>query len=257
MAAILCDSIGKMCNALSQGCSLLGRIPVTICGGICKYITNAFEGHFCIYTTVAFATSIPVFIISLTVPFQNMVISCPQSIWMIVNGCLSIINILAAIYISNEIERSNAETNSSSEPQTQPYIQAQAHEVTAKYHKVDEELPIAQATPSNAYDEPDLRSSFIPPTQNQNGSPGSFARLKYVLCYDSKVALYIAILIFFMFWQIYGVIQMFGKDSLNIVDCPGLLDGQVFICILLGAAFIFLGGCALTCSICYNVADSR
>lgn len=70
---------------------------------------KAFRGDFCVYNSVVFFTSIPPILLSVSTLLIDNNRGCSSDTWLATNDVLCLVNILAAIYISNEIEHVDEE----------------------------------------------------------------------------------------------------------------------------------------------------
>lgn len=148
---------------------------------------------------------------------MSIVKDCPNlGNWMIANGVLALVHMIAALYIVKKIR----ETSSSHDTQ----------------HKSGD-----SEAPSTNY------SNFTVPNRDQHGAANSFTRIKHVLCYDKTVAVYIIIFIGWIVWLCIGMARRFSADG---EDC----DQEVkWMNVIISCGYIYLSmvfvafGCSLCC----------
>jgi hypothetical protein len=207
---------------------------------------------------------------------------CNNYSWMGINALLCATNIAAAFYIVHKMQDEQAAANAV--PPTFLPVTANNNvppTVTATYvaetgvasgdygasmkkegmdgsmgtpYQAVEAQPVsmmdrlsATAPPAN-YNYNSSNASFD--TYRVNGGPNSFHRLGRVLCYDAGVAVYIIIVIIWMFWQSTGVLKLFGSvggDNGN-ENCYQTENWQMYS-ITLGFLWMMLVCCAFSCSL--------
>eukprot|EP00592_Proboscia_alata_P010854 CAMPEP_0194365510 /NCGR_PEP_ID=MMETSP0174-20130528/13575_1 /TAXON_ID=216777 /ORGANISM="Proboscia alata, Strain PI-D3" /LENGTH=198 /DNA_ID=CAMNT_0039140245 /DNA_START=22 /DNA_END=622 /DNA_ORIENTATION=- len=191
MAAILCQSIGKMASALCTGIDKICAAPFRLCGFTCEALGNLVTSPFFLYFGVTAGFNIPSIIFS----FKAYIFDnddpneCDKLItaWLLVNGFLSIVNIVAAVYITKKIMETN---NTAEHP-------------PGNYTATDKDGVLA------------VSSSTKPEPSSTEGGQASLTRITHVLCHDPVVALYILIGLFYIFWQSNGVSKFAnaGRDD--------------------------------------------
>lgn len=78
----------------------------------------------------------------------------------------------------------------------------------------------------------------------------SWERIKYLLCHDPWMAIYILIVIFYMVWLVVGSGWVVGG---NFYDCD--LESSSGIVLAMGWAYLFIGPSVLSCNICCACCD--
>jgi hypothetical protein len=86
-----------------------------------------------------------------------------------------------------------------------------------------------------------------PPTY-QTGARNSMTRIKYVLCYDPVVAIYIVVFLVWVVWQSVGTTRSFKLGN-NGYNCA-LVQDWTMVSIVCGYLYMGLVGIAFLCSLC-------
>lgn len=218
MAAVLCNGIGKVfggaCDALGTAISL----PFKACGFACDGVTKAMKSPFCLYLTVALGLNIPPIIFAGQAFASNG--GCSVAInWLAVNTFLCVVNMAAAIYISGKIAHDPTDT-------------ADVNDIEA-------------AAKNKSSEQSTVTKSKWWPLIEHNHREKTCSRVRDVLCYDTFVAVYIVIGVFYIIWQSMGVGRMNEAAA-----CEGGLDGFMSSAILCGFLFMSFGATAFSCSVC-------
>jgi hypothetical protein len=100
MAAIICESFGKLCHALGDVICL----PCKACGIGCEAIMDALKSPFSLYILVAVGlNAAPIYMGIRTLP--DLGGGCGEATsWLIVNGAICLIHIVAAFYMIHKIQ---------------------------------------------------------------------------------------------------------------------------------------------------------
>lgn len=236
MAAILCEAVGKMTNALFVGMEKVCSVPLLLFGTTVEGILqsdapcNLMRTPYFLYATVAIGFNIPPIFFSVMSyfikdDFYNYPNECDNRVipWLRVNGPLSLINIVAALYIRKQIMKKN-ET---------PLNTPENYTATEQ----DGSLPESSKT-----DPSSLESD-----QDQETLKRA-ERTRQVLCYDPLVAIYILIGIFFVFWQSHGLSRLASDEDDDGAVCSENVRDDAENSIICGYLFVLLGGCAFACS---------
>jgi len=256
MAAVLCEGIGKV---LCLPCKVCGVASSKIC-----------KKEFCLYNTVVLGTGIPPIIMmiqSLLYKGGKCIMHSRSDLWLYVQGVLCGVNILAGMYISDQILGSDYPSSSQqlqqmeqvvSEENTVPSIpMAEAVVVNDEEAQKIKQKPIRskfEATPTPSA--PPLPSdppvtSLTPVSRSatiaDRPHPGSINRVKNVLCYDRWVALYFLLLIIFFGWQFLGVFYAFSLEEVS--DCEENTMSKVVPSLICGFIFMFFSGTSFCCSL--------
>jgi hypothetical protein len=203
MAAVLCKTIGELCSAAGQVVCL----PCKACNVGCESLGQVFLSPFFPYLAVTLGLNMP----ALVYGIRSLGVACPSlSSWLMANGLLCLIHMIAAFYIVHKI-RESAPTNNNN------------------------------STPSNNVEEGTPYQNFTVPKENEHGAENSFARIKHVLCYDKTMAVYIIVFIGWMIWLCMGL----GREG----DCPQLRH-YMNVSIGCGYLYTSLVGVAFACSLC-------
>ena len=81
----------------------------------------------------------------------------------------------------------------------------------------------------------------------------SWLRIKYLLCHDCWMAIYLLIVAFYVVWLFVGSTWLFG-NSFN--DCDESIRSSVFTVLGIGWAFLFIGPAVLSCNLCCACCDN-
>mmetsp|Transcript_9481 Transcript_9481/g.28285 ORF Transcript_9481/g.28285 Transcript_9481/m.28285 type:complete len:237 (-) Transcript_9481:223-933(-) len=232
MAAILCESIGKLfsnccrvltipCEACGKGCGECGKLF----GKGCDELGKLFCTPFFPYLAATFALNTPalVWAIQSALGYSN---GCSLGLlrWLIINGAFALSHMVGAMYIVSIIRA--------------PASNPSAGTISATTGLRDAEeggIPVAYAT-----------SNFqsLGGEQNVPGGANSFKRIKHVLCYDKGMAIYIVVFLSWVVWMAMGVSRrLFDAD-----DCDELL-GYVSISLVVGYIWMGLVSLAFCCSL--------
>lgn len=93
MAAILCKTFGDCCG----GCCKILCSPFRLC---CDATLSLCSNPFCLYVTTAVGFNVPPIAIGAAYLFQNFMMSCMGSMWLLVDLIFCILNIAAAFYMA-------------------------------------------------------------------------------------------------------------------------------------------------------------
>lgn len=246
MAAVLCDTISKIATSFSSGIQKILCFPCEACGYSCNFIKDVFRGDFCLYNSVTFAFNIPPLIFTLVTFFSNDIImnnndgngDCNGILtkWLFLDGTLCLLNILASVYISNQISR--AQTTSSS-PDDNDNVEEGNSNGGGDYQKTS-----TDGTPNST------DKNFMGSTATDTSSRGSISRVYQVLCYDPIVAIYILALVFFSIWQSVGISKLVKSNKMFGEACSAIVRKRMVNSITCGYFFLGLGGSALFFSLC-------
>ena len=119
MAAILCESIGKL---LQGSCEALGTIltlPCKACGCATEQLTKLCKSPFSLFLFVATGLNLPpiIFTFMLLGSDQSSSEACTSGLhWLHLDGILCLINILAALYICLKITHESSSDSSGGAP---------------------------------------------------------------------------------------------------------------------------------------------
>jgi hypothetical protein len=198
---------------------------------------------FCLYLTVALGLNTPPVIFAGQAFLNGGGGGCNVAlIWLLVNAILCVVNMAAAIYISQKIAYDPADTEANNGTKNKDAAQQQPDiEATA--------TPIENKTKARA-------QTTIFPTKikmwplfefesTTTSRSKSLSRVRDVLCHDPIVAIYIVIGVGYIVWQTMGV----GRMN-EAADCGGGVDQLVSDALMFGFLFISLGAMAFSCSVC-------
>jgi len=238
MAALLCESFGKLCS----GCSHAMCLPCRAC---CEGIGQAITSPFFPYIAVTLALNVPPTVFGIqSIAGQ----SCPAT-WLWVNAALCAIHIIACFYIAHKVQEDSAEIQLAAQPAvvTGTAVTGMAVDSSSSTKKVEEgkatsSTPlVVEPNQPTAFAQP-----FVIPRDDNATAASSFRRLKQVLCYDPGFALYILVFVFWMFWQTAGL-----KEALSFQDNDdcGQLGRWVVYSIMCGFLYMMMVCAAFACSL--------
>jgi len=230
MAAILCESFGKLLNGVCDAVGAVCSLPFRVCGLASGQVTKLCRSPFCLYLTVAVGLNLP------PVVFTGMAWSggrngdegcISASNWMLLNSLLCVINMVAALYISAKITyEPEGDANAA------PFVEASVFNNEAK---TDATTPVKKTNIARA-----IMESTITDTQSR-----SISRVKEILCYDPLVALYIIIGVFYVVWQTMGAARSGDAEG-----CGDDFEDYLRNSIMCGFLFVSLGATTFACSLC-------
>ena len=214
MAAIICDSIEKLCSSVGQ----LLCLPCKACGIGCDALFDILKSPFFPYIGIAVGLNLPPAILGFRT-IADLGGDCSDAVqWLIVNGVFCLIHILAAFYIIHKIQVDRK--SQSLEFHTQDLAKAD-HLETANANQL--QLPVHDAS-----------------------NHSSWGRIKHVLCYDCGVALYIIIGVAWMCWMTVGISRYVAVDHST---CSSI-GGRFLTSMICGYFFMSMGAFAFACSLC-------
>jgi hypothetical protein len=209
MAAVICSTFGELCSAAGQ----LVCLPCKACGVGCDAFGDVIKSPFFPYLALTFALNMPPFVYGV----KSFLADCPDlTTWMLTNAFLAVAHMCASIYIVGKIRESRTSTTSESDNTT-------------------------------TVEEGTYYKNFTIPKESEHGAENSCARIKYVLCYDKKMAIYIILAVFWIVWQAIGVGKRFGGDGGGECDEVSNYMGIAIGC---GYMYMCMVGLAFACSLC-------
>jgi hypothetical protein len=288
MAAVLCSGIGGLC----EGCGKLLCLPFRACNCICH---ETCKGCATICTTLSGCCSSPFFpyfaitlllnspgIIYAIVAVVNTVVKCNDNgdndgdgadsnslllRWLIVNAVIALCHMVAAAYIVTQIRtlqvNRGAPSSSPSTP-TIPGIPVTTGTEIPKNDNVESgHTPPPPAQQSTPPPPPPPRLGGMDqvynilkiPSRDVQGSPDSCDRVKFVLCFDPVVALYLIAFVFWIVWLAFGMGRAWSYDGgggdENDDPCHKAdLERYTNLSVMCGFLYVFLVGIAFSISLC-------
>ena len=219
MAAILCKTIGELCDSFGKVLCL----PCKALGFGCDVISEVIKSPFFPYLATTFALNVPPVVYAI----NSFNANCPDlAQWILINGGLCLGHLIASIYIVRKIQESHDDVIN--DPNDSSQIN-DAEKGGNYYHL----------------------NNFSMPKENEYGARNSCARIKYVLCYDKAMAIYIIVAVFWACWQCVGV-SKWVENGINgdyNEDCYEVAR-YIGISISLGYAYMCMVFCAFLCSLC-------
>jgi hypothetical protein len=203
MAAVLCQTLSEMF-----------RLPCKACGIGCAGLGDVLKSPFFPYLAVTFTLNMPAVVYMI----RSLDDQCPYlSRWLIGNGLLCLVHMIAAWYIVSKIRESVA-TNDSN----------------------------GKNTNNGEIEEGTYYTNFTMPKENEHGAQNSCSRIKHVLCYDKVIAIYIIMFIGWVVWLSMGVGR---RLSAGYNGCEEEIH-YMNVDISCGYMYISLVGLAFCCSLC-------
>jgi hypothetical protein len=233
MALLLCDSIGKL---IGNACHCLTVPFQQCCSGMCSALTSPF---FC-YLAVTFSLNLPPVVWGVR---SYLAYGDCNTQWMGINALLCATNIIAAMYIVHKMQ-DDPVFSQPILPTATPVATIVADTGLMTDAKKKDDL----TTPYQAVEaQPVTGNSPVRyPTGSRDGAPNSYQRLSQVLCYDMGVALYIVIVVVWIFWQSGGVLKLFG--GIGDENCNRVENWMMFS-VTLGFLWMTVVCCAFGCSL--------
>ena len=199
MAALLCESFGKLCS----GCSHALCVPCQAC---CEGMGRAITSPFFPYIAVTVALCAPPVVWGIRAASQ----ACPAT-WLFVNAGLCAIHLGACLYIPHKVQEDleqmppqAVQPQAAALPQAQVVTGTAVEDTTTKKVEEGKATKATPATPATPLVEPLPFVQQFPRDRNVSAA-SSMRRLKHVMCYDAGVAIYILVFVFWMFWQTAGL----------------------------------------------------
>lgn len=211
MAAVLCSGIGSLFGGCCEAFGKVVTLPFRACGFACNTFGDLVTSPFFPYLALTFGLNIPGFYFG----FVSIPSDCRElSSWLLANGILCLIHMVASMYIVNKIRATNS--------------------------SLDDKIVDSEAGVTNY-------SNFIVPKENEQGAANSFSRIKHVLCYDTTMAVYIVIFIGWVVWLATGVAKRLGADEGG--NCDSDIQGMN-VAISCGYMYLSMVFVAFGCSLC-------
>lgn len=219
MAAVLCNFISDLCTGT---CDALGKViclPCRACGMCTKELSEVCKSPFCIYLSVALGLNLPSIVFAGRAAASYGLAGggggCSNQLnWMYLNAALCAGNMIAAVYITERIQKEQSMTTTVNQLEDGTYYEAKAYSTG----------PSGDTSRNNSVD-----------------------RIKNVLCHDKGVAVYIIFLVVFLIWQSIGMSRWLASG----VDCGnGQIATLLFNSLICNWLFITLGATSFICSLC-------
>ena len=137
MAAILCESFGKLLQGSCEACGTVLTFPCKACGCACEQVTQLCRSPFCLFLTVAVGLNMPPIVFSfMTLGAGQDSEECTSaSNWLLIDGLLCLINIMAAVYMSLKITHEENDDGNNA-----PFVLASVNDSAATSGKTKNEL---------------------------------------------------------------------------------------------------------------------
>jgi len=268
MAAILCQSISTLCSALRVGVeTLFCKIPCDACGNACTFFArDIFCGDFGLYMSVTLAMNVPPVLFTLLGLISNLnddiqdrqnFMRCHSMLmpWMYLDAFLSLVNVVASIYMVNRITEKTASADSINKNHED---EVETGNDGGDYNNMKYTETATRATTSTSsntmqYTKTNQVNTFISNAPNngpQHPSERSVFRIKEVLCDDPWVALYIVALILYCLWQSVGISKLVRSHNIYGDTCSNTIRKYMVHSLTCGFFFLALGGSSFFFSLC-------
>jgi hypothetical protein len=235
MAAVICESLGSLC----RGCSEIICLPCKACGVGCECLWELVGSAFFPYMFVTFALNIPPFALGLK-SIMDFGTCKGEATWMIVNGACCFIHMIASLYIVHRVQ----EEEKSNFPQTQPTTTTTTTVISASVY--DSESKKETTTVISTPDTANLEYGTYQKMYNDDFSPSnSWGRIHHIMCYDKGVALYIIVVIAWIFYLTVGIAKFLTQEG----GC-GEVSNRMLVSVFSGWIYMSIVGCAFLCSMC-------
>jgi len=260
MTAMLCSSAAEFSGSLGQntrGCflSLGGHLKDhTILFGeylkdVYLYIVQMVLSPFFPYLAVTYILNIPPVVFGMESVFS---VVC-SSKWLMVNTFLTTMHILTGTYMVFRIrvedqtlvavEKQVSEVTGSSKVFLAPTTSADAAVEPTDYVRAEDGDAAAANVASGDGD--DMKAERSPTIVTNRGSPSSWERIRYVMCYDMVMAIYYLLFVFWIIWQTIGTATILQNQQDE--ECGKYL----ILSVVCGFLYMGLVVVALICSICF------
>ena len=237
MAAVICQSVGKLCHGCVEALAWPCKMGCACCGKSCGALQDVVCSPFVPYLTTTLVLNVAPAMYGL-----RALTSCDNNAtWLTVNGLLAAVHIVGAIYIVCKIQADD-------EPQvTTAYAYAEDGELGNNNNKVD------GPKVETKYNNEALHKIF--PTSATKAHPeeegtmaGSLKRMGHVMCHDVGVAIYILAAAFWCFWQLFGVASLAKANDQENKDGSCNAGEWIITSLVCGFLYTVLVFCAFGCS---------
>ena len=254
MAALICESFGKLCG---NCCSAL-TYPCQKCG---ECFSKVVCSPFFPYLAVTAVLNVPPAIWGL----QALGLQCDDSSWLLVNGGLCIVHLVAAFYIVNRIQQHQEQEEHFAEAEVvdvegspeakNPTTTSKQTSSDSNYHQMGSTVQASifnMVTTAVNNKNPTSATRAAPATGDggHEGRAGSVQRMSHVLCYDPGVAIYILIALGWLLWQTIGMSHVFANmdnDEAEADQCNTQM--WTMVSITMGVLYAMLVCCTFACSL--------
>lgn len=216
MAAVLCKGIGELCSGLGKAVGEVICLPCKACGCACSTMSEVLLSPFFPYLAVTFGLNLT----GVYYGIKSLPLDCPDlTNWLIANAVFCVMHMIGAWYIVHRIRQSNSE-----------------HDAPANNNKSSTEAPTTSFV------------NFTIPRGDEHGAANSCSRIKYVLCHDKGMAVYIIGFIVWMVWLSIGIGRRLNAEEG--ADCE---DEIHYMNVAIGCGYMYLSlvfvafGCSLCC----------
>lgn len=281
MAALLCQSLSKLCTE----CSSCLTLPCRAC---CDCASQVICSPFTPYLAVTVLFNLPVILFGYGTIQQNDA-QCDKVWWLWANAIMAALHIVGSIYIVYRIQQSAKEDDehlhdyndmpiataiatpvastkgatttttpattgyhSMDQPQAADTINANSPPRSAHSHFVDMFTKVMADQTTNTTTTSRRQQQQPGATVDDDGPANSFHRLSQVLCYDPGVALYFVVAVCWVVWQSIGVTVAIslaaaannGDDN----ECENVKE-WIFLSTVCGFLYMMVVVCAFGCSL--------
>jgi hypothetical protein len=286
----LCEGCGKLICLPFRACNCLCQETCKGCANLCTTLSGCCSSPFFPYFAITFLLNTPGIIYAI-VAVVNTVVTCDDENqgqqqedivdngaansllrWLIVNAVITVCHMVAAAYIVTQIRTPhNVSTTTASSPAT-PSTTTTSTTIPAttgtEIPKNDDNVesgaspPPSQPTPTSTTPITRPRLTGMDqvynilkiPSRDVQGTPDSCDRVKFVLCFDPVVALYLIAFVFWIVWLAFGMGRAWSYDfDNNGEDDPchkADLERYTNLTVMCGFLYVFLVGIAFSISLC-------
>jgi hypothetical protein len=266
MAAILCESIGKLCSLPCQACAACTKGCGAVCGDLCRgcgpCCTACCQGLTVCCRTIGQAVCSPFFpylflTAGLNIPPAIWGISsrpgCGPSVWLWVNAAFCLLHMVVGLYAVTRILAARNIGGTGTTTTTA------ASTGTAAVENTTSTTTTAQAKPDDVERNNGARllrsrvTNLFTHERSYDESTtttttGGREQMKQVLCYDPIIALYLLGLMGWLAWLCFGI--AFLSDNDNDDDDSRCDNNRNAVFLSLGCGFVYalLVCCTIPCA---------
>lgn len=241
MAAILCDSVGKLCSLPCQLCGSCVKGCTGLCGDCCQGCSSCCGS--CCTSFGECCRSISKAICSAFFPylFLTMILNlppaiwgvqtragCGQSVWLWVNTAVCFLHVAISIYVVTRIVNAKSGSNNGTSHDDTNTAPPPPQEVK------DEERGFGAR----------MTQAFTHERSSSSEGGGGREEMKQILCYDPIVALYLLSFMGWLAWLCFGIVYLAEDED---EQCQNNRNA-VFLSLGTGFTYALLVCCTIPCA---------